>query len=88
MSWKSVPGHPAGCQAWALYSAYPDGFGRDALDLRCPGCGSDEIERLAEIEAYDLNDRMLGDRARCWTCKREFTVTGNCWKPRPDFASF
>jgi hypothetical protein len=66
---------------YAFYTRYPGGPGgwpREAEDLTCPKCGDDRIVILWESGA----EGMLGDKARCWTCKHKFTVTENCWKWR------
>lgn len=66
---------------YAFYTRYPDVFGGScAEDLLCPACGAEEIVIIEEDEFGAKG--MLGDRAQCWICKHEFTVTENCWKAR------
>lgn len=69
-------------QDYAYYSRYPKGswsdpvgYPREAEDLTCPHCGAEEI-----ICLDDSTD--LGAKAECWMCKRQFTITQNCWKFR------
>ena len=71
---------------YAYYSSYTsaafdDDSKYDVLHLRCPKCGAEEIEIVGELAPAEYIPRMLGDRARCWMCKHEFTVTENCWRP-------
>lgn len=69
---------PRNEKPWAIYTRYPEGIaGSLAEDLLCPECKADEIVILEE----SVNG-MLGDLAQCWTCKHEFRITDNCWKPR------
>jgi hypothetical protein len=73
-----------GSPFYAYYSRYGYkekwGWPTEAHDLLCPSCGAEEITILEE--AGGDPEKMLGDLAQCWVCKREFTVTGNCWKSR------
>lgn len=67
-------------QDYAYYSRYPkgswqEGYPKEAEDLTCPNCGAEEIICLDD-------STELGSRAKCWTCKREFVITANCWKFR------
>lgn len=68
-------------QEYAFYSRYPKGswsvgWPKEAEDLHCPHCDAEEIICL------DDSGTQLGNRAQCWMCKREFTITENCWKFR------
>jgi hypothetical protein len=66
---------------YAYYTRYPDGIGTDAAqDLLCPRCGGGRIGILEELPGGI--SMMLGDLAICWTCKRRFRITENCWRRR------
>lgn len=67
---------------YAIYTRYPEGIGENRLaeDLKCPKCGAEEIVVIKEFEFGSKG--MLGDTARCWICKHEFIITGNCWAAR------
>jgi hypothetical protein len=69
---------------YAYYSRYPRGFReypKEALDLKCPKCGAEEIVILEELPDSRIPG-MIGNLAQCWICKHEFRITENCWKCR------
>jgi predicted RNA-binding Zn-ribbon protein involved in translation (DUF1610 family) len=43
----------------------------EVYDLNCPKCGCDKIV---------CKNPDLGEKARCYECGHEFTITENCWK--------
>jgi hypothetical protein len=59
--------------------------GDDELALQCPKCGCpklvlEETEGLSDGEAYRAPKDRLGEKAACFECGHEFTITENCWK--------